>query len=665
MKRRAHKRLRGCLAVLLLAGFRAGAQHRYLEEEPQLLTLHLDQASTGVFAEGYEQSTSIGGVSSRQTRLFIGPSLGLGFSGSVYHPNFLQYRLTSDGSVGWLDESFSGASHQSDSQVRYIGSFSGEAHLLDNKPLNGRLFGSHTLTYQDYDFFNRIYIDQWRYGAGARYSAGPFALSSTVYRETQDSTGYGTPLKSDSTTATVEAVHNRSSGSTALNASVQSFSRDDYGVASSGNDYTVGATDSEDFGSRKQFHSLVNLNLNRFENASVPSDLYNALGNLRAEHTDNLSSYYSLNYSRNTFGGDTTDNLSGHANLEHKLYESLTSDLNLTGYRSTASSGSAQQDSWQFGGGPALNYTKHLSASSTLTAYEGLSLLHTEIQSSGGVIPVIDEQGNFGTGGNGAPPGSVILHQPFVIKSTIRITGITHLPPEGYTQGFDYDVIPNGQLTIIQRRPGSTMPNSVLISYSFEASPSGSYDTLNNVAGIRLDFFDHHWSLFARFNMNRNYGNAGLTVQNLNDYVFGTDGTWRFLRAGAEYEIYDSNLSPFNALRFFQTFTFQPEEGSTLSLNFNETFRDYVTASRKEQDYTAILRYSRALTSHLGFNVDLGANQRVGPGVNETMAVFRPNLQYTYGKFSANIGYDFGYDEYLSTQKRVQNMGYIRIRKDF
>ena len=33
--------------------------------------------------------------------------------------------------------------------------------------------------------------------------------------------------------------------------------------------------------------------------------------------------------------------------------------------------------------------------------------------------------------------------------------------------------------------------------------------------------------------------------------------------------------------------------------------------------------------------------------------------------FTASIGYDFGYDEYLNTEKRTRNMGYIRIRKTF
>ena len=75
------------------------------------------------------------------------------------------------------------------------------------------------------------------------------------------------------------------------------------------------------------------------------------------------------------------------------------------------------------------------------------------------------------------------------------------------------------------------MPDAVLVSYTFDSSPSGSYDTINNTCGFRLDFFNHHWSVFTRLNINQNYGAQNLVVQDLNDLVVGTEATWRFLRA--------------------------------------------------------------------------------------------------------------------------------------
>ena len=661
------KRLAACLVLLLLGSLRVGAQYyRTTVEEPRWLTLRLDQTAVGVLAEAYEESTTVeGSGTSRQTRWFLGPLLGLTASGSVYHPNLFSYGLNLDGSLGWMEDKFSGAGSSSSGQLRFLGAAVGTARILDNKPLHGSLYGGYAHTYQDYDFFNRIYINRWRYGGALTYSTGPLTLTGSAYQETQDATGYGVPMNSENLTVSGDVTHRRASGSSSVGASWIRTAGNYYGDLSNGDDYTLSASDAEDFGSRKQFHSLVNLGLNHLEYAAVPTDLYTAMGDLRAEHTDRLSSQYTLNYSRNTSGEAMTDNLSGNASLRHRLYDSLTSDLTLQGFRYTAANGPDRQDSWQFGGGPGFNYIKKLSASTTLTAYETLALLHTEVESSGGVIPVIDEQHFFGAGGNGAPPGSFYLRQPYVIRSSILITDSAHQPPGGFIQGLDYVVIVNGQMTLIQRLTGSHMPDTVLVSYNFDASPSGSYDTLNNACGVRLDFFDHHWSVYGRLNINQNYGSGNLTVQNLQDWVIGTEGNWRFIRAGAELEIYDSNLSPFNALRFFQSFTFRPGDNSSLSLNFNETFLHYVQAARDEQNYTAILRYNQSLGRHWGLVLELGGSQRVGPGVDQTLAVFRPQVQYTAGKLSATIGYDFGYDEYLGTQTRVRNMGFVRIRKEF
>lgn len=659
-------RLRSQLSVVALAllslAFNASAQYyRRQTQEPHWATFHVDRAYTGLYAEAYHQTTTIeGGSESEQDRLFFGPLVGLDVSGSIYHPNLLAYRMNVDGSLGWAEETFRFAgTERTTRELRFLGSFLGEAHFLDSKPFHGRLFSSFTHNYQDYDFFNRIYVDTWRYGGSLNYAKDRWSLFTSVSHETQDATGNPIPIWSESTIASAGVTHQRKSGSSTLSGSFNDYTRTDFGVGTSGQDYTINASDSEDFGARKNWHSVLNLGYNRIESTTVPTHLYSATANLRAEHSDRLSSQYNAQYSRNTYGDAENDNISGNFLVEHRLFESLVTDLNLQGYRYTASSGVDEQRSWQLGGGPGFRYTKRLSRTSTLTAYENFGYFHTDVQSSGGLIPVIDEQYSFGT------TGTATLRQPNVIQSSIIITDTAHLPPGGYVEGIDYNVIQNGQFTVIQRPTGSRMPNTVLISYNFIASPSGSYDTINNACGLRLDFFNNHWSVYTRFTVSRNSGAENLVVQDLNTYVFGTEGNWKALRAGGEYEIYDSSLAPYDALRFYQSITFAPEERSRLSFNFTETFLTYDQANRSDQNYTATIAYNRAFTRRLGFNLETGVSQRYGEGVDQTLAVFRPQLQYAVGKFSASVGYDLNYDEFLNSQTRIRNLGYIRVRKEF
>jgi hypothetical protein len=648
--------------ALFVSAWQAHAQS-YLRayQEPHWATMNIDRVYTGVYAEAYRQSTSVaGGGSSTEDRLFFGPLLGLDLSGSIYHPNLLAYHVNVDGSLGWTEDTYKGAASATTREIRFLGSFLGEMNILDSKPLHGRLFSSYTHSHQDYDFFNRIYVDTWRYGGSLNYSTGPWRFFTTVSHETQDATGNPIPIWSETTFASASITHQRKSGSTSLGGSINDYTRTDFGAGSDGMDYNLNFSDSEDFGDRKHWHSVVNAGYNRLESMTVPSQLYNATANLRAMHSEQLSSQYNLNYSKNTYGDADNDNLSGNVLLEHKLFQSLTTDLNLQGYRYTASSDTDSQRSWQLGGGPGFRYTKRLSRTSSLTAYENVGCFHTDVQSSGGIIPVIDEARVFGSSGQ-----PIALRQPNVIQSTIIVTDTSRLPPGGYIPGLDYTIIQNGQFTLIERPVGSRVPDNVLISYNFIASPSGSYDTLNNTCGLRFDFFDNHWSIYTRHTMTRNDGAANLVVQDLNIFVLGTEGRWKALRAGGEFELYDSSLAPYSSLRFFQSLTFAPAERSRLGFNFTESFVNYEQAGRADQNYTATVSYNKAFTRHLNFDVETGVSQRIGEGVDQTLAVFRPRIHYAHGKFSASIGYDFNYDEFLSSQTRIRNLGYVRVRKDF
>jgi hypothetical protein len=651
----------------LLAGtVRAEAQFYIRQyQEPRWMTARFDRIYTGIYTEAYTQTTTVsGGEESKQERLFFGPLLGLDLSGSVYHPNLLAFRMNLDGSLGWAEETFSGTSQGSSGEIRFLGSFLGEAAFLDSKPFHGRLFMAYTHSYQDYDFFNRIYVDTWRYGGSLNYNTGPWILLATVSHETQDATGNPVPVSSRSTIASGSITHQRKSGSSTLSGSINDYTRTDFGVGTTGQDYNLNASDSEDFGARKNWHSVVNFGCSQLESMTVPTRLYTASANLRAEHSDRLNSQYNVNYARNTYGDAENENLTGNVLLEHKLFESLVTDVNLLGYRYKASSGTDEQQSWQLGGGPGFRYTKRLGRTSSLTAHENFGYYHTDVQSSGGLIPVVDEQYFFGAGSSAE---SVTLRQPNVVESSIVVTYQDPLLPgrTTATPGVDYEVFQNGQFTVIQKLPLSHIQNSIWASYNFVASPSGSYDTVNNACGLRLDFFNNHASLYARHTLTWNDGAEDLVVQDLNILVFGAEGHWKALRAGVEYEIYDSSLAPYDALRLFQNLTFTPEERSRLAFNFTETFLNYEQAGRADQNYTATVNYSRAFTRRLGFNVEAGVSQRLGEGVDQTLAIFRPQLQYAAGKFSASAGYDLNYDEFLSSQTRIRNMGYIRLRKDF
>src|SRR5262249_48462931 len=150
------------------------------------------------------------------------------------------------------------------------------------------------------------------------------------------------------------------------------------------------------------------------------------------------------------------------------------------------------------------------------------------------------------------------------------------------------------------------------------------------------------WGIYGRLNLSYNNAPRELHVLDYTSYIFGTDVTWRFLRAGAEYEIYDSSESNYRATRLFQSLMFRPDEVSTLSFDASETWIDYLDAAgRHEEDYRFITRFHRALTHRLGFDLDAGVAWRSGLGADEVLAAVRPSLRYVIGKTSIDAGYDY------------------------
>src|SRR5262249_7814460 len=158
----------------------------------------------------------------------------------------------------------------------------------------------------------------------------------------------------------------------------------------------------------------------------------------------------------------------------------------------------------------------------------------------------------------------------------------------------------------------------VLADYQSVPTPPGSYETLTESSQVRVDLFQNLLGIYARVNVSANNAPSDLNVQDVTSYVFGSDLTWKWLRLGAEYQIYHSSESDYRTLRLLQSASLHPDEASTLGIELGESFIDYVSADRTEQDYHLIVRYHRSLTYRLALDFDGGVAQRQGNGVNET-----------------------------------------------
>ncbi|MDB6028070.1 MAG: hypothetical protein JWM68_4293 [Verrucomicrobiales bacterium] len=658
---------------LWLAAFALGVsvsanaqQRRRFIEEPQWLKLRVSEVDAGVYAEGTFEETSFdnGSTTISHNRVFIGPSMGLNLAGSIYHPNLFRFVLNTQGSYGWSDETITTpTSTRHRSQMEYLGRVFGSADIFANKPLRGNVFGSYDHSFRDYDFFNRVTVDSSRYGGRVNYNEGPFSVGVSYSHREESASGLIGMSDSKDDVAVMQLRHTRVSGSTSLDYSFNQYTRADLGRSGEGSDHTITLADSEKFGSRDQFDLNTSASYFRRNFSSEPSDEINGHATLNIEHRPTLNSYYDVAYDRYGTGDFTSDNYYGQAQLRHQLYESLTSTLIAQAANNEVSDALNSGYTRRFGVGFSEGYTKHIGTEHRVTLNTSLMVEHVDQET---ISRVKNERHAFNSGAGGAGLENFFLNLPNVMGFTIVVTDSTDAEP-AFVRGIDYDVTTLGPQTLIERLPGSRIASgsTVLVDYQVIPTGAGSYDSLNELFQIRFDLFKNLWGLYARVNLYDNNAPMDLRVQRLMSYNIGSDVTWRWLRAGAEYEIYDSNFSDYRSFRLFQSFAFRPDPDSSLGINFSEAWTDYTDANRKEQNYRFITLYHRSLTSKLRLDVNGGIHIRRGDAVDQTLATFRPGIDYTIGKTSIRAEYDYEHQLFLDREERSRHMFILRIRRVF
>jgi hypothetical protein len=180
---------------------------------------------------------------------------------------------------------------------------------------------------------------------------------------------------------------------------------------------------------------------------------------------------------------------------------------------------------------------------------------------------------------------------------------------------------------------------TISVSYQSASQNTASYEALTSDVEIRLDLFSR-LGLYGRLNWQDNNAPPQVEVQTLTDLVGGLDYNWRWFRAGAEYEDYDSNFIQYDALRFFQNCNFTLDRRSTLSLNLDEGFYHY-TSSGDQTLYQFTTRYSLQLWSSLSCYVQGGFSLQDLQGTEQVNGSAQAGFNWSYGKLSVRGGYEY------------------------
>jgi len=528
----------GWAAALACVAFRFSLR---ADEDPRWVRISVPDLSLGADVEALREDARFGDSTSTHQYLSLTPLVGAHTQGSIYHPNLLTFDLSGEGGVGWTtDEIKSTGFNQTRHEERDLLRYNVTVDLLNLKPYNASFFASQDHTYQNYDFFNTATVDSTRYGGRVSWTTPRLSLTANAgYRDERVDSFYGLTQLSD-TYANFTGIDHREFGTTTLTYSFDEFSNrvnDNSAVSSQNN--TVGLSDSETFGSRKQITVAAGGSYSQYSFLDQQNDSLNGNGNFTINHNPSLDSFGTVNYTHNNMDPVSSSVFQGITGARHKLYESLitTADIHGSYDDSKSPDGSAWSD--RIGGGLKEDYTKRLGNWGRLSIGAGAVIDHEDHSFTGTVLTTIDEAHQILLSSSaGFRPA--FLNNPRVILGTIDVRTQGGVPA---TQNLDYQLFQVGERTEIRLVQGSTILHSgdtVLVSYQSSSLYDASFESFNTFAQIRVDLFNLV-GVYGRLNSIDNNAPSSVLTETMLDLVGGVEARWRWFHAGAEYEDFDSN----------------------------------------------------------------------------------------------------------------------------
>ena len=644
---------------LLLASARSWAQ-RWVEEEPRWLRLDMPEASAGVDMEGLRETVEANGVTSTHDNYFIVPTLGLHTSGSIYHPNLMTFEFNGEGGTGWAQDKvtspgYSLTRNENQNLFRYLAT----ANFLSAKPYNASFFAAQDHTYENYDFLNTATVDSLRYGGRVAWSARTFNLSADMGYRDQRASGLNGTSEISETYLNLNGLSQREAGSSTFTYNYDNYDNQvNGGPTQNATSQSIAGSDTETFGRQNQISATSGASYSWAQYASQNAETFNATENVNVKHSPDVQSFLALTYNNSQLSPSSSDLFQGIAGVHHQLYESLSSSLDVHGNYGHIDSPGSDATNDRYGVGVQESYTKRLGSWGHLSFGGGAILDHEDFNSSGGALTTINESHVL------KDTAATFLNNPQVIPTTILVTGPGGVPT--YVNGVDYRIIPEGDLTQIQRIPTSINLSdgaTVLVSYQSESTPTSSFENLTVSATIRLDVLNTI-GVYGRLNIVDNNAPPQALAETLTDLVGGADVTWRWLRAGAEYEDYDSNFTQYKAARFFETLSFQLGESSRLGLNFNQVFYRYPLGQDQTQ-YQCIGLFNTQISAWLSWNVEAGYYRQQALGASQDLVAARTGLILTYGKLTFKTGYQYNYQDIEQAEVRDRNFFYVQFNRSF
>ncbi|MCB2153750.1 hypothetical protein KQI84_02595 [bacterium] len=472
--------------------------------------------------------------------------------GYIYHPRFLDYRAKVK--MGFAQQRIrrsSGGDTDRFSDDSFLSEYDLFVTLLKEHPVSFTLFATRKESPIFGLFTDRYMVQSETYGGGIHWANDyvPMNLNYTRSKFKE----WGVDSRSETTMDTVE--YNASNRVGDWMRSELRYRYQDYTQDFRASNGITNIDRETDFKSHDvSFTNTIFLNESKRSNltsigryfhqrGSQDLDTYSWQERLQLQHTDNLRSYYLASFHRNEFANNKVDTYRAEAGIDHQLYRSLESHLDVHWRRTDFDP--IVEDVYGVTG--RLDYRKQ-TGWGFLSAGYAHTLDRVERTGQTGTRFIIDEPMNIFLG------VTTYLSNPDVIPTSIVVTN-----PAGtttFTEGFDYVVIKTGNRTGLRVLAGGLIADGdpVLVDYSFTFDSDFDYLTSDQNFHIRHDFQKiikglavyYHWRDVTNYNVP---SDRNLNLLEYTDQMAGFEYRWRDLTWTEEYQKYRSTYTDYDQFR--------------------------------------------------------------------------------------------------------------------
>jgi len=323
---------------------------------------------------------------------------------------------------------------------------------------------------------------------------------------------------------------------------------------------------------------------------------------LTLRHTDRLESRYNLTVDNLEVRGDAQQLARLEASIKHRLFDSLTSIGTIGGQHLSGPTDFSSDNLFVSG---QLDYTK-LVPYGRLDVAAGVTFDAQQNSARGSTVSIIDELYTYT---DGFP---IIISRRNIVPGSIIITPVAGFPV--FVEGLDYRVSYFTDRVEIRGIVGGAIVNGQTLKISYDVGPEAAYDvdTTSTNFSIRYSITEGWLKGGALYSTYRTVGHAvrandpsQFTFDDTNDLLLGVEYRRNELETRYEYNVHDSDLSPYTLHRGQILYSLPIDLGSSLNFEFTRELIDFSKENNNVTFDRGSLRWVSRLSESFDFNAGI------------------------------------------------------------